>query len=183
MSIIWVGSGRFEAANNAIDLIALASAATANPFGSLSAIRKAAADSTSSSLLTYSGVGNFTGNESFSLPVITASAGNMFLHPGSTSKAVGIRWVSPISGTVLVSGRYVKDTTTGASDGVRVSVYRNGSSVIVTPTLINAASPVYEYTNVAASVSIGDTLDLIIDSNTTPNSDHTNCTSLSITLP
>lgn len=178
----WGNSYRFTA-SGVIDLIALANAATSNPFGNLSAIRKAAANSTSSSLLTYSGVGYFTGPESFSLPLLSASAGNMFLHPGSTSKAVGIRWVSPINGTVLVSGRYVKDTTTGASDGVRVSVYQNGSSVIVSPALINVVSPVYEYTNVAASVSIGDTLDFLIDNNIAVNSDHTNCALLRIVLP
>lgn len=175
----WRGSS--FAFGQSIDVIAASVSAVVNPNGAFSYIRKTAATSTTAALLSYSGTpGRFIGPETFSLPAVTVTSGNIFLHPGSTSGAVGIRWTAPFSGQISLTGRFIKDTTTGTSDGVNVSVYKNNTIAVVAPRLINLADPIYQYNSASTSVIPGDTVDFLIDRNANFSSDHTNCTILQI---
>ncbi len=179
-----LGGARRSASLPSWNLIASNTTATTNPNGVYSFIRKSSATSTTANLLTYSGTpGSFQGPDAFSTPLCQfLSATNLFLHPGlsSANQVVGVRWTSPVTGNLVVSGTFVKDTTTGTSDGVRVSVQKNNTTTVVSPTLINTASPTFTYSLVPVSVVIGDVLDLVIQWNANGSADHTNVSLLQI---
>lgn len=179
-----LGGARRPASLPSWNLIASNTTATTNPNGVYSFIRKSSATSTTANLLTYSGTpGRFQGPDAFSTPLCQfLSATNLFLHPGLSpaNQVVGVRWTSPVTGNLVVSGTFVKDTTTGTSDGVRVSVQKNNTTTVVSPTLINTASPTFTYSLVPVSVVIGDVLDLVIQWNANGSADHTNVSLLQI---
>ena len=179
-----LGGARRPASLPSWNLIASNTTATTNPNGVYSFIRKSSATSTTANLLTYSGTpGSFQGPDAFSTPLCQfLSATNLFLHPGisAANQVVGVRWTSPVTGNLVVSGTFVKDTTTGTSDGVRVSVQKNNTTTVVSPTLINTASPTFTYSLVPVSVVIGDVLDLVIQWNANGSADHTNVSLLQI---
>ena len=102
------------------------------------------------------------------------------MHPGFTSTTVAIRWTSPVAATVQISATFVKDTTTGASDGVQVGVIKNNATNVYGPTLINTSPTTATFTGGSVSVAVGDVLDFYVNNNSTANSDHTNLTLLTI---
>lgn len=164
-----------------IDIIQIGSTATSSTSGNFTFIRKTTPTSSSAQLLSYAGpAGNFTGGQSFNTPLITFTSGNMFLHPGDGSAAVGVRWQAPESRSIAISGRFAKDNTFGISNGVNVSVYKNNTTSVVSPVLIDATNSIYQYTDVVVSVAQNDVLDFLIDNNGSFTSDHTNCNILKI---
>jgi hypothetical protein len=178
-----LGGARRSASLPSWNLIASNTTATTNPNGVYSFIRKSSATSTTANLLTYAGTpGQFQGPDGFSTPLCQfLSATNLFLHPGlsAANQVVGVRWTSPVTGNLVVSGTYFKQNT-GTSDGVRVSVQKNNTTTVVSPTLITPAAPNFSYSLVPVSVVIGDVLDFVIQYNANANADHTTVSLLQI---
>lgn len=168
-------------ASNIIDILATSASANANVFGNFRYIRKSTLASATANLLNYVSVGRFNFTES-GLPIIEFySATSAFFHPGNASASTGVRWTSPLAGTVYVSGAFNK-TQVGSSDGVRVAVYKNNTTAVVSPVTINTAPASMSFTRTAVAVAVGDTLDFLVDRNANNNFDNTSCSLLRIEL-
>jgi hypothetical protein len=169
------------AAPTVVNGITANASSTTNPNGDWSYIRKPLITSSTVNTLTYSGTpGSWVGPEAFSLPILQAGA-SILMHPGDLSTTVAIRWTSPVAAIVQVAATFVKDTTTGASNGVLVGAIKNNTTNVYGPTLINTSTTTATFTGGSVSVAVGDVLDFYVNNNGSFASDHTNVTLLTLT--
>jgi hypothetical protein len=88
-------------------------------------------------------------------------------HPGSTVDAVR-RWLSPVDGTVSVSG-YFNDADPGGGDGIIATIRQNGTQVFTRDIPNGGQGPF----SLNLSVSKGDTIDFVVNRKANPNYDTT----------
>jgi hypothetical protein len=138
-----------------------------NPYKTWTFARKASINNTTVALLSAS-IDGWLGPESFSLPLISA---NGTMHPGATSNTVSVRWTCPINATVVVEAKLTKQDT-GATNGVRTAIYKNSTTLIYGITTLQIGDSA-TYSGQQVSMTVNDTLDLVVENNGTVNSDHT----------
>ena len=94
-------------------------------------------------------------------------SGVLFMHPGnSDAEATIVRFTAPVSGSYDVAGFFERlDTSNGAGDGVGVTIYDNGASLIARSLIPNTSYLAQSKFNVVATLAAGDVLSFVDDRN------------------